>query len=96
MADTHFSALQGKRKVVGLGLEALPLSPLEGDFFIDSLNNRWVVYQGGSWWFRSATTTTSTSTSTTTTSTSTSTTTTTSTSTSTTTTSTSTSTTTTL
>lgn len=96
MADTHFSALQGKKRRIELGLEALPIAPQEGDFFFDSLNNRWAVYYGGQWWYRGATTTTSTSTSTTTTSTST-TTTSTSTSTSTTTsTSTSTSTTTTL
>lgn len=67
---THFSALQGTRRTAA----ADPAGPSEGDFYFDTVSNRWAVYENGQWSYASLSTTTSTSSSTTTTSSSTTTT----------------------
>jgi len=88
---THFSSLVGKRQYG----RVRPSNPVDGEEWVDNINNLHCVYSGdeGEWFCAALTTSTSTSTSTTSTSTSTTSTSTTTTSTSTSTTSTSTTTT---
>ena len=66
MADTHFSSLIRIRRVVDETLGVRPSEPVTGDFYFDSRNNRWAVYDTNQWLYAAVSTTTSTSTSTTT------------------------------